>query len=86
MAETSCLIFDDSVPFEDIPNRSEEIITSYGWESSLAIDDYLESIAGTESLNDVSVLLRNYLEDECGDQLEAGGLSAAELAEAIVLE
>lgn len=86
MAETSCLIFDDSVPFEDIPTRSEEIITAYGWADSLAIDDYLESINGTEVQNEVSVLLRQYLEEECGEQLEAGGLSAAELAEAIVLE
>jgi hypothetical protein len=86
MAETSCLIFDDSVPFEDIPTQSTDIITAYGWEDSLAIDDYLESINGTEVQNEVSVLLRQYLEEACGDQLEAGGLSAAELAEAIVLE
>lgn len=86
MAETSCLIFDDTVPFEEIPAKSEEIITGYGWEDSLAIDAYLEGIAGTEEQNEVSVLLRKYLEDNCGEQLEAGGLSAAELAEAIVLE
>lgn len=86
MAETSCLIFDESVPFEDIPNRSDEIILSYGWEDAMSIDTYLESIAGTEEQNEVAVLLRQYLDDVCGEQLEAGGLSAAELAEAIVLE
>lgn len=86
MAETSCLIFDDKVPFEEIPAKSEEIITGYGWADSMAIDTYLEGIAGTEEQNEVSVLLRQYLEKECGEQLEAGGLSAAELAEAIVLE
>lgn len=86
MAETSCLIFDDTVPFEEIPSQSEAIITGYGWEDSVAIDVYLESINGTEVQNEVSVLLRQYLEEACGEQLEAGGLSAAELAEAIVLE
>jgi len=86
MAETSCLIFDETVPFEEIPDRSDQIILSYGWESSMSIDDYLESINGTEVQNEVAVLLRQYLDETCGEQLEAGGLSAAELAEAIVLE
>ncbi len=86
MAEVSCLIFDDSVTFEEIPDQSNEIITKYGWENSIAIDDYLAEIKGSEEQNEVSVLLRQYLEETCGEQLEAGGLSAAELAEAIVLE
>ncbi|MFT7184550.1 MAG: ABC-type Fe3+-hydroxamate transport system substrate-binding protein [Oceanicoccus sp.] len=86
MAETSCLIFDDSVPFEEIPAQSDAIITSYGWEDSLAIDVYLNESNGTEEQNEIAVLLRQYLEEACGEQLKAGGLSAAELAEAIVLE
>jgi len=86
MAETACLLFDESISLEDIPTMTTDIVEKYGFITSDNIDTYLAEIAGTEELNEVAVAVREHLEATCGDALEASGLSAADLSEAIVLE
>jgi predicted small secreted protein len=86
MAETACLLFDENVDFETIAAQSEEIVQNYGFESSTSIDDYIMEVAGTEEQNAIVVAAREHLEATCGEDIEASGLSAAELSEAMVLE
>ena len=84
MAETACLLFDESVSMDDIGGLSDEIMVAYGFEDAEAIDIYLASVRGTEEINLVSEAARTHLEATCGDALEASGVSPADLAEAMV--
>lgn len=84
MAERACLSFDTSLSDEDLTELTDEIMTRYGWESTDAIDTYLKEIEGTEELNELSVSVRDHLEEHCAESFEDSGLNAADLAEAIV--
>lgn len=86
MAETACLLFDESIALEDIESKTQEIMTKYGYAAPEEIDTYLAEIRGTEDLNIVSESARTQLEATCADALAASGVSAAELAEAMVQE
>jgi hypothetical protein len=84
MAETACLLFDQTVAMEDIEAKTTEIMNAYGYEDPTEIDDYIAEIRGTEELNQVSEAARTRLEETCSTDLEAAGVSAADLAEAMV--
>ena len=86
MAETACLLFDEETEFVAIAEETKAVMDKYGFENDATIEDYLDSIRGTEELNKVSVVLREHLERSCGSTLEANGISAADLAEAMVQE
>lgn len=86
MAETACLLFDESVALEDIEAKTEEIMNTYGYDDPAEIDTYLAEIRGTEELNQVSEAARTHLEATCAEALTASGVSAADLAEAMVQE
>lgn len=86
MAETACLLFDEDVSFTDIESMTEEIMQKYGFESPEEIDTYLAEVRGTEEINEVSEAARTQLEATCPDALEATGVTAADLAEAMVSE
>ena len=86
MAETACLLFDEEVSLGDMQSLTEDIMAEYGFEDAEAIDTYLATVRGTEEINLVSEAARTHLETTCGDALEASGVSAADLAEAMVSE
>ncbi len=84
MAETACLLFDQSVTMTDIESLTGDIMTKYGFNSPDEIDTYLAEVQGTEELNLVSAAARDQLEATCGDALTSNGVTAADLAEAMV--
>lgn len=84
MAETACLLFDESVAIENIESETQSIMIKYGYANPEEIDTYLAEIRGTEELNIVSESARTQLEATCADALAASGVSAAELAEAMI--
>ncbi|MFA5792646.1 MAG: hypothetical protein WC897_02115 [Candidatus Gracilibacteria bacterium] len=86
MAETACLLFDDATDMENIETLTTDIMVKYGWSTPADIDTYLAQIQGTEELNQVSVATRTHLEDTCGDSLTANGVTATDLAEAMVTQ
>lgn len=86
MAETACLLFDETVALEDLESKTGEIMTKYGYNDPEEIDTYLAEIRGTEELNEVSESARTHLEATCAESLTASGVSAADLAEAMVQE
>ena len=85
MAEAACLLF-SGTDVEDIEAKTDEIMEKYGYSDPKEIDTYLAEIRGTEDLNVVTETARTHLEATCGDDLEASGVSAADLAEAMVSE
>lgn len=85
LAETACLPFDSSVATEDILTKYDEKLAEFGFDED-SLQEYLTSIEGTSELNEVSVVLRTHLQETCGDELEAYGTNAADLAETMVLE
>jgi len=84
MAETACLLFDQSVSMDDIEASTGDIMTTYGFTSPSEIDTYLASIQDTEEMNQVTEAARTQLEATCGDALSSNGVTAADLAEAMV--
>ena len=84
MAETACLLFDEAVALENIETMTGDIMTKYGYNDPEEIDDYIKAIRGTEELNEVSEAARTHLEATCAEALTASGVSAADLAEAMV--
>jgi len=86
MAETACLLFDETTDMSNIEVLTTDIMTKYGWATPADIDTYLTGIQGTEELNQVQVAVRTALEDLCGDKLEENGVTAADLAEAMVTQ
>lgn len=86
MADTACLLFSEDVDFSQIESMTSDIMTQYGFSSPEEVDAYLTEIRGTEELNQVSEAARNQLEKSCGDALSTSGVSAADLAEAMVSE
>lgn len=87
LAETACLSFDSSVAGEEIETLAdfaESSATKYGFESSEDMQVYLDSIEGTEAMNEMAVAAREHLEETCGDSLEALGINAADFAENII--
>lgn len=86
MAETACLLFDENVALEDIEAQTGEIMNKYGYDTPEDIDTYLAEIRGTEDLNQVSEAARTHLEATCSEALTASGVTAADLAEAMVAE
>ncbi|MFA6024289.1 MAG: hypothetical protein WC777_03690 [Candidatus Gracilibacteria bacterium] len=86
MAETACLLFDESIAMEDLEENTKDIMKKYGYSDPKEIDTYLAEIQGTEELNLVSEAARTHLEATCAEGLSASGVSAAELAEAMVRE
>jgi hypothetical protein len=88
MAESACLLFGEvsKEDNEDLKAKTYEIMEKYGYSDPKEIDTYLSEIRGTEDLNVVTETARTHLEATCGDDLEASGVSAADLAEAMVSE
>jgi hypothetical protein len=86
MAETACLLFDEDTEFVAIAEETKAIMDKYGFENDATVEDYLDSIRGTEELNNVVVIVREHLESSCGETLEKNGIQAADLAEAMVQE
>jgi hypothetical protein len=86
LAETSCLLFDESIEPTAIPDQTKEILEQYGFETNSDIDTYIESIAGTSEENQLIVMTREHLELSCKEALDAAGISAAELSQALVQE
>ncbi len=86
MAEMACLLFDESVSLEDISSKSDDIIVAYGFADTKEMKFYVATVRGTEEINLVSEAARTHLEATCGDALEDSGVSAADLAEAMVRE
>ena len=86
MAETACLLFNETIELEEIEQMSEDIMREYGFSSSKEIDSYLASVRGTEELNKVSEAVRTHMESTCGQALAESDVSAADLAEAMVRE
>jgi len=84
IAETSCLLFRPDIEIDVVPAMTQEIIDIYGFENSAQIEDYLQEIDGTESQNEIAVVVRTHLEEICGDQIKAVGQNAADVAEAII--
>lgn len=86
MGETACLLFDEAIDLDESEELSEDILDLYGFSSSKAINRYLDEIRGTEELNKVSEAVRTHMETTCGEDLAKSGVTAADLAEALVSE
>ena len=85
MAETACLLFDDSATTkEEMASKTTEIMTKYGYGDASEIDTYLTTIQGTEELNTVTTTLRDALTANCGTTLDAKGVTADDLSKAMV--
>lgn len=87
MAETACLLFDPSFTADtDIGTATIEIMNKYGFSDTDVIDTYLTSVRGTEDENLVKEATRVQLEASCGQALTDSGMTAADLAEAMLSE
>lgn len=84
MAETACLLFDENVSLSDIESKTKDIMGKYGFTSAEEIDTYLATIRETSEIDMVSEVTRKQLESLCSDSLSASGVSAADLAKAMV--
>lgn len=84
MAETACLLFDEATDMNNIQTLTTDIMIKYGFNTPEDIDTYLTEVQGTEELNQISVAARTHLEETCGDKLSENGVTAADLAEAMV--
>ncbi|MBU0982212.1 hypothetical protein KKC94_05990, partial [Patescibacteria group bacterium] len=65
MAESSCLLFDEQLTFEDIGDATNDIVIHYGFKNPEEIDTYLSQISGTEEQNELSIYLRKALDENC---------------------
>lgn len=86
MAETACLLFDESVTFDQITEKTGTIMNTYGWNKPEDIDTYLTSVQGTPELETVKTVAATHMEATCGDSLTTSGVSAADLAESMVTQ
>lgn len=84
MAETACLLFDDTTSTDDMSAASDAIMKKYGFEQASDIDTYLATIQGTEDLNTVTATARDTLTETCSDALTAKGVDPSDLANAMV--
>lgn len=86
IAESSCLLFDNELSFDEIANMTKEIAKKYDFDSPQKIDEYLRTIANSEDENTTSVLLRESLQKNCGSALAEKSLDPADLSKAILTE
>lgn len=86
MAETACLHFNEGLSREELEAQSLAILEKYTYATAAEIDGYLLSIQGTEELNAIASTLRDALKSNCGGTLEAKGVAAEDLANAMVSE
>lgn len=86
IAGTTCLLFETDITPEEAETRGRALYEKYEISEHAEIQAYIESIRGTESHNQLAVEVRELLEKQCGDALLADNLTAAEMAEAIVME
>jgi hypothetical protein len=85
MGETACLLFDESVSFEEISEKTTTIMSSYGWKDPEEIDQYLASIQGNpEELEAVKTAAADELTKGCGESLSTSGMTALDLAESMI--
>lgn len=85
MAETACLLFDESVSFDRITEETNNIMTSYGWKDPDEIDTYLNEIqSNPEEKEEVKTAIAEKLSSTCGDFLSTAGMTAADFAESMV--
>lgn len=84
MAETACLLFDQNVTFDQITEKTGDIMNNYGWDKPEDIDTYLASIQGTAEVDTVKSVATSQMESTCGDALTTAGVSAADLAASMV--
>lgn len=86
MAETACLLFDESVTFDQITEKTGTIMNDYGWDKPEDIDTYLTSVQGTPELETVKTAATTQMETVCGDALSTAGVTASDLAESMVTQ
>lgn len=86
LAESSCLLFDPELSFDQIASSSEDVRKKYGYESSDELEEYLDSVKETEEENQVAIALREGIENFCGEELLARGLNPADMSQAILSE
>ena len=86
MAEVNCLIFTSTDLLAYDEEAVDEILQKYGFENETEIEEYMVSIKGTTELNEVAVNVRSHLQETCGTELEAIGLSPEDIYESKVLE
>lgn len=86
MAETACLLFNQDVKMDQITAQTDTIMKKYGFETAQDIDDYIASIKGTDELTSVSTAATNALTANCGDALTEKGVTAEDLAKAMVTQ
>ena len=86
MAETACLLFNNSGDLSNLETESNTIMTKYGWKDPAEIDTYLNSVRNTAEFNEINVAARTHLEESCGDALAKAGVSAEELSSAMTSE
>ena len=85
MGETACLLFDESVSFDQITDKTGEIMNQYGWDQPEDIDTYLASIqSNPEELAAVKAAAAEQLTASCGEALSTSGMTAEDLAESMV--
>ena len=84
MAETACLLFDDTVTYDQITEKTGEIMNDYGWEKPEDIDTYLSSVQGTPEADEVKKATADHLEATCGEAMAETGISPEELANSMV--
>lgn len=84
MAETACLLFDESVTFDQITEKTGLIMDNYGWDKPEDIDTYLASVQGTPELDTVKSIATTHMEENCGDAISTSGVSASDLAASMV--
>lgn len=84
MAETACLLFDQSVSLDRVQSQSEKILNGYGFKTMDDVTAYINSIRGTTSENEVVIAVRDHLEKSCGDALDSANVNASDLAQSMV--
>ncbi|MEK7146139.1 MAG: hypothetical protein AAB802_03050 [Patescibacteria group bacterium] len=86
LAESSCLLFDPELSFDQIASASEDVRSKYGFETSEELEEYLDSLGESEEKNEVAIALREGIENFCGDALLERGLNPVDMSQAILSE
>ncbi|QQR55392.1 hypothetical protein IPG41_02450 [Candidatus Peregrinibacteria bacterium] len=74
MAQVSCLLFDESVTFDQITQKSDEFLKEQGWESLDDFDAYLSSIKGTADAQAIKTAALDSMSESCKEGIaEVGG-------------
>ena len=83
MAEASCLLFDEEVPFEDLENLILDIMVNYGYEVPGDIDVFIEASMDFPAHDQLTTQLESDLDEFCGSILEDADVDISDLAESM---